>query len=230
VRKKKKEGKKMSRELTVNIGGTVDDKHYRYKRNVVELKMESKNGSQTRILNFKTIISQLVVSQLSKPERKKMESNIKIKLLSSLKKKFGMVNQDEKDSTIVIRKTVNVADVEKVVNDFIKKYILCPKCKLPELAKGECFACGHNQSSQSSSRQIETKQIDDDDEDKDEKNEETVDEKISEFLKEIYCFRDNHKQDQKIQEKIQSLVDECWDCESGESLEILKRKFSLVVE
>lgn len=116
----------------VNIQGLieVDDPFYRYQRqifNVVSLK------NKTQITNFDEVC-------------KDIEREPKI-VINFFKKKLGL-NIIYKNSLVVFSNHVLANDLEKVLNEFIDKYVLCPICKLPETVfinneKRKCRACSY---------------------------------------------------------------------------------------
>jgi translation initiation factor 5 len=122
--------------MSINIGGDKNDKFYRYKRERSNILIV---GNKTKILNLYKISQQLVgnfsdqsprvFNALVKTLRKKLSLNIKI---------------EEKTNHVIIQGHISVVQIEEIVQDFIQKYILCPKCKLPEWNGITCTACGYN--------------------------------------------------------------------------------------
>jgi translation initiation factor 2 beta subunit (eIF-2beta)/eIF-5 len=113
-----------------NIGGDAHDTHYRYKRNIIQVKALNKQGGLTQIVNMDTIRK-----QLGMPKEFVSAFFKKIK-----KKGHGVISPG------VFRGTVSVAECEKVLEKMIVKFVLCPNCGNPEWAAGpSCPACGHNQ-------------------------------------------------------------------------------------
>ena len=101
----------------MNIQGIDDiiDPFYRYKMqklNVVQLK------NKTIIDNLPKVSGDLG----RKPEM----------IFNYFKKKFS-VSMNFKDSILSTTAKLNYNDFEKVLRSFIEEYVLCPKCKLPEL-------------------------------------------------------------------------------------------------
>jgi translation initiation factor 2 beta subunit (eIF-2beta)/eIF-5 len=116
-----------------NIGGDPNDPHYRYKRNVIETSFNSKKGGQTTITNLARICKQLKVPYES----------FSLSFFKLAKKKYGLTVQDGD----VIRGKVDIANLEKVLEEMIVKYVLCPRCKLPEWNRKDCKACGYSKES-----------------------------------------------------------------------------------
>jgi translation initiation factor 2 beta subunit (eIF-2beta)/eIF-5 len=117
----------------VNIGADNNDPFYRYKRDVIQTRTEHKHGVQTRLLNLFTIAKQLHVSEVND-------------LVSALKKTLGVnLTVDRASQSCIIQSSVPVSKLESAINRFIEQYILCRKCRLPELQDGVCLACGVSQ-------------------------------------------------------------------------------------
>jgi translation initiation factor 2 beta subunit (eIF-2beta)/eIF-5 len=110
---------------TVPIPASVTDPFYRYKRDSLHISIERKKGTQTRLENIDRIANQL---------------NVPIKhLIKTLSKAIG-----SRISGGVIAGKIEAYVLEKVLEDFIVREVLCTKCKLPELdATHNCKACGH---------------------------------------------------------------------------------------
>lgn len=54
----------------------------------------------------------------------------------------------------MIQGNVNVEVIEDIIEKFIKKFLICSHCKLPEyIPGGKCNACGHNGDSRDNSDQ-----------------------------------------------------------------------------
>lgn len=81
----------------VNIGGGDNDPGWRYKREVVQCRTEGANGLQIRMFNLKRISDQLVPSFLKGDDKRKMSDAIESKILSCLKKKYGMITKSRDD-------------------------------------------------------------------------------------------------------------------------------------
>ncbi len=110
---------------TINIGGDPQDPTYRYRRNVIEIKHESGHGGRTHITNIELISKQL---------------HVKIEAIQKTFKK----NVPSAYHNDVINGIIEVSSLEIILEKFIKKYVLCPTCGLPELLEsGVCSACGY---------------------------------------------------------------------------------------
>jgi translation initiation factor 2 beta subunit (eIF-2beta)/eIF-5 len=98
-----------------------DDPFYRYKRSKVQL-------TQKVFKNFSTICT-----QLKTPEKQ---------LRSFISKTLGC-RMDDKN---MLSSHVTVEQMERVIQTYVEKYVLCTKCNLPELnAEKICQACGSTQ-------------------------------------------------------------------------------------
>lgn len=124
--------------LGVNITNDKDikeDPNYRYKRDLLDIVHEGKGNGGTRIQNSKKVAKQLnrTEQQLSKFICYELGTGTKVK-----------------DDGINIIGTHSVKKLESLVELFIQKFVLCPKCKLPEtelsvenkVIKHNCKACG----------------------------------------------------------------------------------------
>jgi len=123
--------------MSVNIGGNQEDKSYRYKMPQLQTKIEGRgNGIKTVIVNMVEIAKALHVDPAYPT------------------KYFGY--ELGAQSTFGDRAIVNgqhtAADLSKLLEKFVETFVLCPKCRLPEITlsvkKGElivdCAACGRN--------------------------------------------------------------------------------------
>lgn len=125
----------MPKMSTVNIPKDTIDPHFRYKRQVIQIVVTPKNGGTTSITNIKSI-----AKSLERPE-----DQITIFFKKNFKTQVSL-----KDSTISIRGTKTLEELECVLELFIKDYILCNHCGNPEtkmysISKQEkriCKACG----------------------------------------------------------------------------------------
>ena len=124
---------------TLNIGGDKSDASYRYKMPALITKIEGRgNGIKTVILNMAELAKSLHIHPAYPT------------------KFFGIeLGAQSKYSAASDRAVVNGAhqpgDLAKILERFIQQFILCPRCKLPELKmsvkssiKIDCAACGHN--------------------------------------------------------------------------------------
>jgi len=118
-----------SKNQMINIGGDAHDRYHRYKRSRIEICYHRKNNGKTVIKNMETIAKQLKVGPKFITEFYK-----KIK-----KSGYGMIEEH------VFKGILQVPTLEKILQKMIIKFILCPKCKLPELdEKGSCKACSYS--------------------------------------------------------------------------------------
>jgi translation initiation factor 2 beta subunit (eIF-2beta)/eIF-5 len=111
----------------VNIGGDKNDSFYRYKRSLIEVKTLSKQGGLTQITNMDEILKQL---QMPKEFSTAFYKQIK-------KKGNNMISPG------VFRGDIPVKTFEDILEYMIDKYVLCPRCRLPEWRGESCNACGY---------------------------------------------------------------------------------------
>lgn len=108
----------------VNIGGSSDDAFYRYKRDVIAISKAGKG--MWKISNIDFICKQL-----------KVGAEFAEKLYAEIKRRgIAMIGRGN------FRGVISVSELEKIINKLIDKYVLCPKCKLPEWNGQFCGACG----------------------------------------------------------------------------------------
>lgn len=121
----------------INIGGVKDD-HYRYTMEKMITKIESRgNGIKTVIVNMTNVAKDL-----------KVPADYPTKYFSAV---LGASNES-KDGKFVIKGSFTQTHLEGVLQEFIRKFVLCPKCSLPETdmtVKGDmvhldCKACSHH--------------------------------------------------------------------------------------
>lgn len=120
----------------INIGN-VKDEHYRYKMPKFVLKVTGKgNGVKTIITNMQDVAKAL-----------KIQGSYITKYIGF----FGSRSSfDPETGKAIINGKMNYDDALKYLNEFIKKFILCSKCKLPEtlmsvdenIVHMTCNACG----------------------------------------------------------------------------------------
>jgi len=127
---------------TKNIGGTDKDAFYRYKRPELKTKVEKPgtNGVKTVIENIGAIAKALKVP----PEYPTRFLGYELCTQATF--------EDSTDRTCTIVKGKHTEkELDKALDEFIKKFVLCPTCKLPEtrisVKKGQvrikCASCGH---------------------------------------------------------------------------------------
>ena len=120
----------------VNIPYSVLDPTHRYKRDKIEITIQNTNGGITKLLNIDKIATQLNCDVAD--------------ILKFLKKKAN-TSIIEKNGPF-LRKSESVENIEKILEEFINKEILCPKCNNPEFSAEKvektevktCKACGHS--------------------------------------------------------------------------------------
>lgn len=104
----------------------IDDPFYRYKMDKITVTIKNK---KTNLINLSNISNTL-----------KIDPKIMFRYITS---RLGTFGQEKKESYIIS----GVFDADKIQNliyDFIDIYILCKKCKFPEVSDSICKACGFN--------------------------------------------------------------------------------------
>jgi translation initiation factor 5 len=120
----------------LNIPRSVHDPTYRYKRDKIEIVIQNTNGGITKLLNIDKIALQLGSTQED--------------ILKFLKKKAN-TSIIEKNGPF-LRKSETVENLEDMLEEYILKEILCPKCSNPEFTEEKikktsiktCKACGYS--------------------------------------------------------------------------------------
>jgi translation initiation factor 5 len=121
----------------VNIGGKSDDASYRYKMPKMVTKIEGRgNGIKTVIVNMVDIAKALRVH----PSYPTKYLGIELGAQS----KFG------EDERAIVNGAHQQPDLAVLLNKFISTFVLCPRCKYPEITlevkhnviRYDCAACG----------------------------------------------------------------------------------------
>jgi translation initiation factor 5 len=125
--------------VKVNIPKCNPDPSFRYKRDVIEIVIHNNNGGITKLNNIDKISEQLgcQIDDIVKFIQKKSNT--------------GIIKKDG----IFLRKIDTVDNLEIIIEEYIKKEVLCPKCNNPEfnvdIQKKKtiktCKACGHTRES-----------------------------------------------------------------------------------
>lgn len=103
----------------INIPSTVQDPHYRYKMPRIQVAHQgSGNGVKTKWINLAEITNALKVP---------IEYPLKF-----IGKELGS-NTEIKVNSYLINGNHTAEKMQEILDKFIKKYVLCPKCKLPEI-------------------------------------------------------------------------------------------------
>jgi len=124
----------------INIGGDVGDSSYRYKMPALKTKVEGRgNGIKTVIVNMTDIAKALHCNPAYPTKFFGVELGAQSKY--SAKTERAIVNGSHDQS-----------DLAKMLEKYIELFILCPRCRLPEInmvvkkqnIKIDCAACGYN--------------------------------------------------------------------------------------
>ena len=123
----------------LNIPSTVKDPHYRYKMPRIQIATQgSGNGIKTNWVNLPEVSNALKVP---------LEYPIKF-----IARELGS-NTETKSNSFLINGSHNVEKMQELLDKFIRKYVLCQKCHLPEIhgkirvgkkgaIKSTCRSCG----------------------------------------------------------------------------------------
>ena len=122
----------------LNIPSTVKDPHYRYKMPRIQTALQgSGNGIKTKWINLPDVSNAL-----------KLPVEYPLKFIG---RELGS-NTELKANSYLINGNHPVEKLQELLDKFIKKYVLCPKCHLPEIhgkikvtkkdIKCTCRSCG----------------------------------------------------------------------------------------
>ncbi len=124
--------------MKVNIPKSNTDPTYRYKRDKIEITIQNVKGGITKINNLEII-------------NKQLGDNIET-IIKFLKKKTNTSITYSESKGILINKTESVNNLEEYLEEYIKKYVICPYCLNPEFKYDTnnktriCCACGTERS------------------------------------------------------------------------------------
>jgi translation initiation factor 2 beta subunit (eIF-2beta)/eIF-5 len=189
----------------VNIGGNSNDIFHRYKRDIVCITHTRKKGVQTVVRNLDIIAQQLhvKVSDLQKVIRKKTNTSV---------------------TKNIINGCYTVEQIETVINDFVKKYVLCKKCLLPELKNNVCSSCGFDGIKIKEPDTIKEKEstiiLDECPKGKEEPNK--VETKVVEYINQLYELKDKAGANE--------MIDLCWRIATTEDLTTYSEQIEKFIE
>ncbi len=123
--------------MKVNIPKSNLDTFFRYKRDEIEIKVLNINGGNTELSNI-TIISE------------QLKDDVEL-IIKYIKKKIN-TNINKKNKLHIINKIVIKNELEEILEEYIKMFIICKECGNPEFSKTKtkkeeirtCKACGTN--------------------------------------------------------------------------------------
>ena len=134
----------------INIGGDEKDVNYRYKMPPLTTKIEGRgNGIKTVLMNIADVAKHLHT-----------EASYATKFFGM---EVGAVSMyDSKRNVGIVNGVHQTKELQLMLKKFIKEFILCPKCKMPELQfkvhqkknvlLQKCAACGWKGSNSSTHR------------------------------------------------------------------------------
>lgn len=133
--------------MRVNIAkqDRLHEHGYRYTRDTIDVVHENFKGAITRIVNLATIAKQLQspVNDLEKG------------FVKHVKKLLGLSTC----APLTFPGYRDAQQFDKILQTMIEKYILCPKCVLPEWNGQNCAACGYNKTKEKSSSTTKTQTL-----------------------------------------------------------------------
>ncbi|EAS01319.2 domain found in IF2B/IF5 protein (macronuclear) [Tetrahymena thermophila SB210] len=124
----------------LNIPSYIEDPSYRYKMPKMILKIEGKgNGIKTNIVNMQEVSKAL-----------RVPTEYPLKFMGFELGSQIIYKEKGNDVTTIINGAFKEDILQKQLDKFIQKYVLCPKCTYPEfvlrvrqgLVSGKCDSCG----------------------------------------------------------------------------------------
>lgn len=115
--------------VNIAVRARLHEPGYRYKRERIRVVQERFNGYVTRLTNVATIARQLQVTA----------DDLEKGLLKHTKRKLAISTCKR----LTFPGVHDAAVFDDVLQDMIEKFVLCPKCQLPEWDRKSCNACGH---------------------------------------------------------------------------------------
>ena len=208
----------------VSIPVDVVDNFYRYKRDLIQVVYENKNGVQTRMVNIDLISRQLKIPRDDIPK--------------AIKRKLGVsINKD------TIPGRIEVSQLESVLNVLIEDKVLCKKCRLPELSDDTCNACGTPIASQEPATRkpkIKSNPIPDTEENDSELEPSDIELKVVKIMHELYAVReqflptrDSNPMSKVILAEVDKYLARCWPCNTKQGLRSIRadtKAFGIEIE
>ena len=119
--------------MRVNIPKSSDDLFMRYKRDVIEINYFTKKGGITQLLNIEKIAKEIYT-----------ETPV---LLAFIQKNRCTSKPMMNSNGIFLQGMFSVEVLEKIIEEFIEKIVICSVCQNPEYSieegKKYCKACGN---------------------------------------------------------------------------------------
>lgn len=115
--------------VNIAVRARLHEPGYRYQRERIRVVQERFNGYVTRLTNVATIARQLQVTA----------EDLEKGLLKHTKRKLAISTCKH----LTFPGVHDAAVFDDVLQDMIEKFVLCPKCQLPEWDRKSCNACGH---------------------------------------------------------------------------------------
>jgi translation initiation factor 5 len=131
----------------INVNRNMEDTFYRYKMPPIKTKIEGRgNGIKTAIPN---IIA--VAKAIDRPPNWLLKY-LAIELGAGCKIQLAQTLTNEEDGRYIINGKFTAKELQDLLDEFIKKFVLCTKCENPETKlritskkqiESKCIACGH---------------------------------------------------------------------------------------
>ncbi len=128
--------------VNIAVRARLHEPGYRYQRERIRVVHERFNGYVTRLTNVATIARQLQVTA----------EDLEKGLLKHTKRKLAICTCKR----LTFPGVHDAAVFDDVLQDMIEKFVLCPKCQLPEWDRKSCNACGHTSQGAPSSPHAKT--------------------------------------------------------------------------
>ena len=189
----------------------LQEANFRYRRETIRVVHERFAGAVTRIDNLGTIAKQLQCPI------KELEYG----LVKAVKKTLGL----NTCAQLTFPGTRDAVQFDNILQNLIERFVLCPKCELPEYQRNHCAACGYTGGKDKKKKQKDKKDKSRD-EDKDD-HEEDVQEKdwivdLSTCMNKLYDHRHRLFEANLDSREVDCLLDKCWVVASPKEWNSLK--------
>ena len=186
----------------------LQEANFRYRRETIRVVHERFAGAVTRIDNLGTI-----AKQLQCPVK-----DLEYGLVKAVKKTLGI----NTCAQLTFPGTRDAVQFDNILQNLIERFVLCPKCELPEYQRNHCAACGYtggsasNKDSKKKTVQKPQKRRDPEEkEDHDEVKEKEWIVELSTYMNKLYDHR-RHLIDAGLDiGTADQMLDKCWSITSS---------------
>jgi len=130
--------------VNITVESRLHENGYRYKRSVIEVEHSHFKGATTRISNIEIISKQLQITP----------DDLEKGIVKYTKKRLGISTCGQ----LTFPGHVAAATLDSILQYMVERFVLCPKCKLPEWNRNQCRACGYYKNAQEEETKDEVKE------------------------------------------------------------------------